>query len=284
MTPQPRPVYAVGTGRCGTHFLTALFQAAPGVRACHESDPMNEAFHRYCQWNRLAVDDGGFLEIKRDEIDAARREGKIFFEASGYLSLSIAALHQAFRPRFILIVRNPIDTVNSLWAKGWYETVYRKRDGRAPVGYHAVGRPHHFFSRLVPNGAEFADWQALCRVGKLGWYWSMINRAILARFEDLPVDSRMIVRLEDLDHDGYRRVADFAGVPATLSAAQFDAIAEARPGALPGHRALRSWSATELAAFAGQAADVAGILGYEVDFVARWEAAQHEHRAAEVLA
>ncbi len=273
--PQARPVIAVGTGRCGTHFLTELFQSECGAHACHESDPLNESFHRYCQWNRLSVDDGGFLEIKRREIESARMQGKVFFEASAYLSLSIGKLFDAFRPRFILITRNPIDTINSLWAKGWYEVAYHKRNGRAPVGYHAVGAPHHFFSRLVPHGTEFQDWQALCRIGKLGWFWSALHRRILAQFAELPKESWTIVKLEHLDYNAYLYLTEFAGIRTGLSIDRFHAISERRPGALPTRRLFRSWSAQEVQELTGQVASVARLLGYDTDLFARWNQVQH---------
>ncbi len=278
--PEARPVMAVGTGRCGTHFLTALFQQEGDVLALHESDPLNEAFHRYCRWNRLPVDDAGFLDIKSREIEAAQRTGKLFFEASAYLSLSIRLLFDAFAPRFILITRDPVDTVNSLWSKGWYEAPYRKSLSAAAVGYHAIGAPHHFFSRPVPCGSKFDDWQALCRIGKLGWYWSMLNREVLAQFEQLPKDSWTVVSLEQLDHNAYLRLAAFAGIEPKLSAAQFRRIADKRPGALPGQRPLWSWSAIELEAFAGQVANVAQRLGYATGFAARWRQARDAMREA----
>lgn len=267
---QLRPIVAIGTGRCGTQFLKEVMQTERDVYACHESDPLNEAFHRYCQWNRLPVDDGGFLEIKRREIEAAHRDGKIFFESSAYLSLSIGKLFDAFRPRFVLITRNPIDTVNSLWAKGWYEIDYHKQNENAAVGYHAVGAPHHFFSRLVPRGPEFNDWQTLCRIGKLAWYWSTLHREILTQFEQLPERDRTIVQLEQFDHPAYLRLAEFARLRPRLSARRFLEIAAARPGRLPRHRPLRSWSAAEVQAFSVQVAGVAGKLGYDADFDARW--------------
>jgi len=269
-----RPVIAVGTGRCGTQFLKELFEQEAGVCAVHESDPIGEAFHRYCQWNRLPVDDGGFLQQKQREIESARAAGQVFFESSAYLSLSITKLQAAFAPRFILITRDPVDTVNSLWAKGWYQTAYRKQDPRAPVGYHAVGAPHHFFSRLVPHGEEFSAWQRLGRIGKLGWYWSMLHRQILAQWDGLPVTDRRIVKLEDLDHAAYLGLARFAGIDPRLSAERFRQIAQRLPGSLPNRQLLAAWSETDVDEFVCQTEDVARRLGYEADCRTRWRESQ----------
>jgi hypothetical protein len=274
VNPSPRPVIAVGTGRCGTQFLKELFEEEPGVRAVHESDPVGEAFHRYCLWNQLPVDDGAFLHHKQCEIESASSDGKVFFESSAYLSLSITELHSAFAPRFILITRDPVDTVNSLWAKGWYEIAYRKQDPRAPVGYHAVGAPHHFFSRLVPHGEDFSAWQRLGRIGKLGWYWSTLHRQILTQCDALADSERRIVRLEELDHPAYLGLAAFAAIRPSLSAERFRQIAQRRPGTLPNRRLLASWSEKDVEEFSAQTRDVAGELGYDSDCGTRWQLAR----------
>ena len=268
------PVFAVGTGRCGTHFLAALFDEEPAVLSCHESNPFNAAFHRYCAWNNLPVDDGGFLAIKRREIQLAAEQRRIFFEASGYLSLSIGQLFETFGSRFILLTRGPVDAVNSLWAKGWYDTPYGKQDDYRPVGYHEVGAPHHFFSRLVPAGAEFRQWNALTRIGKLAWFWSALHQRILAQLAELPEASQMIVKLEELDHCAYRGLAAFAGIVPTLRAERFNEIAAARPGAVPAQRLLRSWSDLELEEFSEQVTGVCRVLGYATGFERQRDAAR----------
>jgi hypothetical protein len=62
--------FAIGTGRCGTLFLYELLAKEPEVATSHERNPVNEAFHRYCRWHGLPVDDEGFLATKEKEIAA----------------------------------------------------------------------------------------------------------------------------------------------------------------------------------------------------------------------
>jgi hypothetical protein len=267
-------VFAVGTGRCGTHLLTELFAREPGVSACHESNPFNESFHRYCQWDGLPVDHLGFMAIKRREIESAWLAGKSFFEASAYLSLSIEKIFWTFGSRFILITRNPVDTVNSLWVKGWYQTDYRKQDCGLALGYHDIGQPHHFFSRLTPRGDEFERWQSLGRIGKLGWFWSALHRSILDQLQRLPETYRTTIKLEELDYEAYLRLAHFAGVESCLSKETFLEIASARPGSLWARHELSQWSRTELQEFAAEVTEVAALLGYQADFFTQWNAAQ----------
>ena len=267
-------VFAVGTGRCGTHLLTELFARECGVCAWHESNPFNESFHRYCQWHGLPVDDLGFMAIKRREIESAWLAGMTFFEASAYLSLSIEKIFCTFGSRFILITRNPVDTVNSLWVKGWYQTDYRKQDCEPALGYHDIGQPHHFFSRLTPRGDEFEGWQSLSRIGKLGWFWSTLHRLILDQLQRLPASNRTIIKLEELDYEGYLRLAQFACVKSCLSKEVFLEIAGARPGSLWARHELSQWSRRELEEFTAEVSEVAPLLGYQTDFLAQWSGAQ----------
>jgi hypothetical protein len=155
--------------------------------------------------------------------------------------------------------------------KGWYDVDYARRDPGRALGYHRVGEPHHFFSRIVPNGDEFERWKGLTRVGKLGWYWRTLNGRMLDDLAALPGGRGRTIRLEDLDHAEYRSLAEFVGVASTLSRERFESIVSARPGAFPAQRSMSSWDRTELDEFAAQVTTVADRLGYDTDFEARWE-------------
>ncbi len=60
--------FTIGTGRCETLFLYERMENEPMVAGSHERNPDNEAFHRYCKWNGLPVDDEGFLATKEKKI------------------------------------------------------------------------------------------------------------------------------------------------------------------------------------------------------------------------
>ncbi len=110
--------FALGTGRNGTHFVARLFAAEPAVASWHERHPLSDTFQRYCQWNELAVDDAGFLAVKEAGVRDDLQAHELSFEASAYLSMSVAQLQQRFGARFALLVRRPDRMVSSLLAKG----------------------------------------------------------------------------------------------------------------------------------------------------------------------
>jgi len=257
------PVFAIGTGRCGTHFLAQLLARERGVAAHHERAPLSDAFHRYCVWNDLAVDDAGFVATKAAGIAADRAQGKLSFEASAFLTLSTPALHRAFGARFVLMVRRPDRVVNSLLAKGWYEHEPERIDPRLALGYQAAGsKPHHAFSRLAAFGDEGARWARLSRVGKLAYFWRALNEAALRDFAPLPENTTRLQLLERFDHEAYVALAQFAGFTPTLTRAALARIAGAKPGTRGRTPSVRDWSEREAADFEAEVAPLAERLSY----------------------
>ncbi|HEU4431524.1 MAG TPA: hypothetical protein VFT98_22375 [Myxococcota bacterium] len=257
------PVFAIGTGRCGTHFVAKLLAREPAVAAHHERDPLGDSFHRYCVWNGLPVDDAGFLAAKAAGVAADRARGRLSFEASAFLALSVPALHAELGARFILMVRRPDRVVNSFLHKGWYADEPARRDARLALGHQpGLPRAHHPFSRLAAFGDEGERWARLSRVGKLAYFWRRLNELSLRDLERLPREATRIQPLEQLDFDAYGALAEFIGFAPTLSPAAFERIAAEKPGARGPAPSVRDWSASEAAEFEAEVAPLAERLGY----------------------
>lgn len=259
-----RSGFAVGTGRCGTRFIVSLFDEEPGVASSHERNNFNETFHRYCVWNKLPVDDEGFLLTKQKEISDDLKEHSFSFEASAHLSLSIVPLYNRFKSKFILLVRNPINVVNSYFVgKTWYKIEYHKKNPDLAVGYHDMP-PHHFLGRIVPNGEEFLEWKRLTRLGQLAWMWNAINLKVFEQLEQIPKEHSMIIRLEEFDHDKYLEVGDFFGLKLSLTRQQFDTMAGSRAQtAETMRRTVSDWSEKELSDFVEQIRIGVKVFGYD---------------------
>lgn len=255
--------FAVGTGRCGTYFLYKIFSKEPHIASSHERNVMNEVFHRYCKWYGLSVDDGGFLHTKRLEIEEDLRHHEFSFESSAHLSLSIVELFQEFGAKFVLLVRRPDRVVNSYLHKGWYKETYVRSNPHLALGYQNTRYFHWFLGRIVPSGEEFLKWQQLTRVGKIAWYWSALNEAVLAQFEKIPASHWMIVRLEDLDYEKFQKIGEFLGVRLTVGRDLFTKVAHSRPNKRVGVPTVADWNEQESYEFEQQVAKTAQKFGYE---------------------
>src|SRR5215207_9944848 len=111
--------FCVGTGRCGTTFLAEAAGREPDVAASHERERLGATFHMFCKWHGIPIDHEGFLRAKEDEVRADLTTRRFSFECSALLSHSLEELFGRFRPRLLLLVRHPAETVASFAVRGW---------------------------------------------------------------------------------------------------------------------------------------------------------------------
>jgi hypothetical protein len=256
--------FCVGTGRCGTTFLSLVAAREPGIASAHERLRLGATFHMFCKWHRIAIDSEGFL---RDREEAIRRDltnHSFSFECSALLSHSLEELFERFGARFLLLVRSPEETVASFAVRGWFTNPCARKDPSLPPSYREGEEPRHFLGRNIPHGAEFERWTRLTQIGRIAWFWQARNRAILEQFSRLPASHCRVERLEDLDYPRYQEVARFLGYESRIDPGVFAELARARPNAGPNPpRRYRDWSSLEASEFEAEVASVAAALGYE---------------------
>jgi len=264
MTFANSPVYAIGTGRCGTLFLYHVMEREPDVASSHERNPENEAFHRYCKWHRLPIDDEGFLATKELEIRADLDRRAYSFEASPYLALSVRELHERFGAKFLFLIRCPDGVVTSFVHKGFYGKPYSVGNPDLAAGYQdqSPAQFFTFFARVSPHGEFFRTWNDMTPVGKVAWFWRAYNERTLEALEQLPPDSYRLARIEDLDYQKYRELAGFLGIDAKVTQADFDALRTSRPHAFWRKRTVDQWTAREISEYEGQVAELAKRFDY----------------------
>ena len=257
--------FTIGTGRCGTLFLYQVMAQEPAVASSHERNPENEAFHRYCKWHRLAVDDEGFLAAKEQEISADLAGRSYSFEASPYLSLSVRELHERFGAKFVLLVRRPDGVVTSFVHKGFYRKPYSVGNPELAAGYQDQNpeRFFTFFARISPRGESFRAWNDMTQVGKVAWFWRAYNERALQALDELPSDSYRVVRIEDLDYSAYLDLGRFLGVDLQVAKAGFEALRESRPHAFWRKRNVDQWNEQEIREYESQVGDLALKFGYK---------------------
>jgi hypothetical protein len=255
--------FCVGTGRCGTTFLSALAGQEPEVAASHERLRLAATFHMFCKWNGIPVDSEGFLLDREEAIRSDLVAHRFSFECSALLSHSLEELFERFRARFLLLVRNPADTVASFSARGWFVKPIARKDHNRIPSYREGEEPRHFLGRNTPRGAEFERWTQLTQIGKLAWFWQARNRAILDQFRRLPAAHCRVERLEDLCLERYREVAEFLGWQSRIEATTFSQLAGARLNTGPNPpRSKATWTPLEVSEFETEVAELAQSLGY----------------------
>jgi hypothetical protein len=256
--------FCVGTGRCGTTFLAQVAGQEPEVAASHERLRLGATFHMFCKWHDIAVDSEGFLLDREEAVRGDLSQRRFSFECSALLSHSLEELYERFRARFLLLVRNPEETVASFAVRRWFVKPCARQDPTLPPSYREGEEPRHFLGRNIPHGAEFERWTRLTQIGRISWFWQARNRAVIEQFRRLPAAHCRVERLEDLDFPRYREIAEFMGWRSRIDAGLFAEMARTRPNAGPNApRRVTDWNSVEAAEFEAEVAPLAEALGYD---------------------
>lgn len=257
--------FCVGTGRCGTTFITELLGLEPEIAASHERLRLAACYHMFCKWHGIPADGEGFLADRDAAVSNDLTSHRISFEASALLSHSIAELYERFDARFVLLVRRPDACVASFAVRGWFLEPIAWRDRSKPPTIPDGANPRHFFGRNLPRGNdEFERWSKLTQLGKLGWFWTARNRAIVDQFAALPPARRNWLRLEDFDYPRYLALGEFLGYRPTVTAERYRELAASRPNTGPNQPlALADWPEQGIREFEAEVAPLATALGYE---------------------
>jgi len=256
-----RPVFIVGTGRCGTHLMYELFNMLNISKANHILDLDGDSFYRYFKWNNIHVDLAGFFSVREKYIKDD--EQKVYVESNPYLSFHIPELVQQYNARFIFLVRNAEDVVRSHISKGWYENDYVIEKPSLPLGYQYGMKTNHFFGRVVPRGDEFEKWQSLTRVGKISWMWERVNMWIQEDFEKLQDDDKYFLKVEDMDFQHFKNLLKHFNIKTSISQEQFLEIITKRPGKSPEIKKMQiDWSTLEKEEFLNETRKGRAFFGY----------------------
>ena len=262
-SPTP-PVFAVGTGRCGTHFLQRILDGHEAVLSQHMPCMDEDSFHRYCVWNELPVDHAAFVESVRRRVAAASEQGKVYFEANSYFSFSIPLLSRAFDAKWVFVIRNPTDVVNSHVVKGWYENAIVREDAERAPGFQPGQAVNHTFGRILPRGAEFHRWRELTQIGKLAWMWNAVNLRIAEQLRSVPGKHKRQYKIEELDYHAYQDLFDFVGGKGPISEDTFKAIRSERPAKGRQRKSAEDWSRREREEFLRETEKGREVFGYEM--------------------
>ncbi len=255
--------FAIGTGRCGTRFIQRALETEPGVCSYHERNAEGEAFHRYCKWYDLPVDQSGFFYLKERDIKKDLENHDFSFEASAPLSLSVVELFERFGAKFVFLVRRPEDVVNSYMRKGYYKRKLILEDPDLALGYQPdVDYLGRFLGRTVPRGEEFVRWQKLTIVGKIAWYWSTVNECILKQLDEIPKDQYCIIRLEEFSFERYHELMTFFSIHSTMSKKRYISLSKSRPNKLINVPTIMTWNEQEIQEFKNEVADTAEKFSY----------------------
>ena len=257
------PIFVLGTGRCGTHLMYELFNEMNGFSAHHILHLDADSFYRYAKWNNLNIDLGGLISVREEKMISAQNHNTVYMEANPYLSFHVDELYKHFNAKFIFIIRNPKDVINSHVKKGWYENRLDRIDSNKPIGFQYKMNTNHFFGRIIPSQAEFQRWSGLTRIGKLSWMWDNVNTRLHHDLAKIPDKNKYFLKVEDLTHVEFHNVLRHFELSGDLSELCFRNITQRRPGKSPSYMGSMKWSNEDQFQFNSETANSKKIFGYD---------------------
>lgn len=194
--------FSFGAGRSGQNWFSKIFNSHSNWVGSCERFADYEAFYRYvCYYNLPIFKDEFFklIELSSNR-DMAKHQNSII--ASPYLSFGVKELTEKLKPNYIFFnIRNPIMTVESLYKKGWYSNFDNIKNIKSPL-IDISNNLYRSFSRILPNSEYLKEWSLLTRIGKITWFWCIINKSIKDAFKNIENTEKFYVKLEDI-HQNY---------------------------------------------------------------------------------
>ena len=199
-----------GSGRCGMNWFSKLFNSHKNWIGSAERFADYEAFYRFITYYKLPISKVGFFDLLKLSY---KRDMALFqnsFISSPYWSVGVNEVTNKLKPDCIFFnIRNPINTIESFYGKGWYLHSNENKDINSP-NIEISESLYRSFSRIIPNDDYHNEWKSLTRIGKIAWYWCTINKFIYSDFKNINNIKKYNIKLEDVDqnYEFYEKISE----------------------------------------------------------------------------
>ena len=198
-----------GPGRSGQNWFSKIFNSHSNWVGTCERFADYEAFYRYVCYYDLPIYKEEFFNLIKLSSKRDMDKYQNSFISSPYLSFGVEELTEKLKPNYIFFnIRNPIQSVESFYNKGWYQFFDNKKKIKSPL-IDISDNQYRSFSRIIPKNEFLDEWLSLSRIGKIAWFWSTINMSIYDGFNKTQNVEKFYVKLEDVNqnYDIYERLS-----------------------------------------------------------------------------
>lgn len=183
-TPMDEHIWCLSTGRVGTQTVSALGKLIPSVLSRHEPSPKLFGLGKHA-FQDLSLDHHSVLceALKTCRSQITGLNQSTYIETSPQVTFLARQLKATFpNSKFIHIIRHPIPVIESGLKRRWY-------NGNSTDKW-----------RITPkeNKVLGQNWENLDPFVKNVWSWSATNRWIYAFLKEVPTDSQMTIKSEEL--------------------------------------------------------------------------------------
>jgi len=243
-------ILCVTVGRSGTRWLADIFSAHKNAIGSCERRREIESFYRYVKWNNLPVDVTGIIDLIKFDIVQDWKKHDVSLVVTPYFSHDLFNLSKLLKVDSVIWGINDAKfTITSFLNKNWYGSELPRKDHLKISGFQpALGlKLNYSFGRPIPSGQEFEKWKLLTRVGKVSWFFNIVNMEIYNSIKKMDKAKVWIFKLSDADQnfEYYLKMAGHFNLEPVLSKKEFLAIKGNSRHLKDEENTTRSWSEIE---------------------------------------
>lgn len=241
-------ILSFGTGRCGQNWFAKIFNSHSNWIGTCERFSDYETFFRYICFYNLPIDKNSIFELFKLALkrDLAKHQNSLI--ASPYFSHGVDELNKNLNPDYLIYnLRNPVDSVESFYRKGWYLNITSHLKSNIPF-IDFSNNLTRSFSRIVPNVDFYDEWLNYTRIGKITWFWATTNKYIYNDFKKINNVKKLYFKLEDIDqnYDLYKNMSIFFNFHKSMTKKEFLNVINKSPNKGPADKyKYKDWSYLE---------------------------------------
>ncbi|OMP31797.1 sulfotransferase [Mangrovimonas sp. DI 80] len=213
-----QPFFIVGTGRSGSETISKILSQHPNVTCRHE--PKGRLIKLSTEYAQGSISKE---RVKQELVNLYSQVSVVttdfYGESDQKYSNLISILFEIFpKSKFIWLIREAKPTITSMYSRGWFcdrEYGYRIRKDKCIPALN-TGR-NYTIGRLDGSKIEGVnltenEWKEMTPFERNCWYWSYWNSVIETQFQSLPNESKLFIRLEDIN-DKINVILEFLSLP-----------------------------------------------------------------------
>ena len=209
-------VFILSTGRSGSKAIAKLIDQHVDAECYHDT------FAHLNTWSCEYLYNASSREEIRNKLKSLYNstslgKKKVFGQSDQKIAPLIPALGELFpTAKFIWLIRDPYDFINSAYARGWFDNSEFGLPLTEKEFLLKKVTPSKFDADHRCNGAKVGaftveKWKSMTAFERVCWYWSYWNSLIETHIEALPKKMAIKVQLEELEHQK-NNILEFAGL------------------------------------------------------------------------
>ncbi len=211
-------VFILSTGRSGSKAIAKLLDQHDDAECYHDTFTHLNTWSCDFMYKKSGKEE---IQKKLHSLYNSTSLGsrKVYGQSDQKLAPLVPILSEMFpEAKFIWLIRDPYDFVNSAYARGWFDNSEFGYEKNKNEFLNKRVTPSEFDAEHRCNGAKLGvfteeEWKSMTAFERVCWYWSYWNSLIERNLNHISSKNSMVIKLEELENSK-REVFEFIGLEA----------------------------------------------------------------------